>query len=154
MGDVIDIGGFSIVRKNKPSHYDLRTTKSICQHLGIVLDPHGDVVTCEKCGVQLSAFWALAMLTDRWAKAQEEYLQKTMRLQKDTEKSLHLLAARRLEESWRSQTSVPACPHCHLGILPSDALGGYTVSKKGELARREAEKAAKNPLLIPEKTSD
>lgn len=111
-----------------------------CSHRRIVLDDNGEIVKCGDCGVQVSAFWALKMLTAVWGDAQRNLNAAKERVQADREAVLHLTAARRAEEAWRSRTMVPVCPHCSRGILATDGFGASLMSKRLELAWREKEK--------------
>ncbi len=111
-----------------------------CAHRRIVLDDNGEIVKCSDCGVQVSPFWALKMLTSVWSDAQRKLKASREQLQADRETILHLTAARKAEEAWRSRTMVPVCPHCSRGILTTDGFGASLMTKKLELAWREKEK--------------
>jgi hypothetical protein len=67
MGKLIDFGGVSVdTREAAPSIE--------CQHLNILLDENGQIVTCRMCGVQLTSWWALLMLVNRYRDATEALL--------------------------------------------------------------------------------
>lgn len=131
---VVAIEDLRIARRQRPPG------EKTCGHRRIVLDDNGEIVTCSDCGVQVSAFWALKMLTAVWGDAQKKLNAAHERLRTDREGILHLTAARKAEEAWRSRTMVPVCPHCSRGILAADGFGFSLMSKKLELAWREKEK--------------
>lgn len=132
MAAVINIGDWQLQRKYKYS----APAQDDCDHKHIELDARGDVVKCVKCGVQLSAFWALEMLANEYNTALSKLHRDRDALAKAKQADLHLLAARKVEKVWRSRTMVPACPHCHQGIFPEDGLGGSQVSREVEIRRR------------------
>jgi len=132
MADVIQIGEWQVQRKNKYEYH----TREECNHNHIELDSCGDIVRCMKCGVQISAFWALEMLSDQYNLALNKLQRDRNALTKAKESETHLLAARKVESVWRSRTMVPACPHCGNGIFPDDGLGNTRINREIELRRR------------------
>lgn len=140
MADIIQIGEWQLQHKHKHRN----TKPGECDHKHIELDARGDIVRCVKCGVQLSAFWALDMLSDKYSRALSKLHRDREALAKAKEAETHLLAARKVEVVWRSRTMVPACPHCGLGILPEDGLGNSRINREIELRRRVAESTKKN----------
>lgn len=132
MSDVIQIGDWQIQRKHA-----LRMSQAgECDHKHLELDGRGDIVRCSKCGIQVSAFWALEMLADEYNRRLAKLERDREALAKAKEAEVHLLAARKVDKIWRSRTMVPACPHCHQGILPEDGLGNSRMSREIELRRR------------------
>jgi len=125
MGNLVEIGDFSLARKNRGGYAPI----SECAHKHLTLDDTGDVVRCVDCNTQVSAYWALTMLA-------EEYNRQWCRLQSGKQaleeakaKDIHLLAAQRVEKAWRSRSMVPSCPHCNRGIFPQDGFGKGMVNK-------------------------
>lgn len=134
MSDIIDIGDWKLHRKSKHRMAE----HGECDHKHIELDGRGDIVRCVKCGVQLSAFWALEMLAGEYNRALSRLQRERDALTKAKESEIHLLAAKKVEKAWRSRTMVPACPHCGKGILPQDGLGSTNINRAIELRRRAA----------------
>lgn len=134
MADIIQIGEWQLQHKHKHRY----TEPGECDHKHIELDARGDIVRCVKCGVQLSAFWALEMLSDEYNRALGKLKRDREALAKAKESEIHLLAARKVESVWRSRSMVPACPHCGTGILPEDGLGSSRINREIELRRRAA----------------
>ncbi len=136
MADIIQIGEWKLQHK----HSHRYVAPGECDHKHIELDARGDIVRCVKCGDQLSAFWALKMLSDEYNRALSKLQREREALEKAKEAETHLLAARKVEKVWRSRTMVPACPHCGAGILPEDGLGGSRIDREIELRRRSTAK--------------
>lgn len=136
MADVIHIGEWQLQRTQQRDDPGLEA----CDHKHIELDRRGAVVRCNKCGVQLSAFWALEMLSDEYNRALTGLAREKEALAKAKASETHLLAARKVERVWRSRRSLPACPHCGRGILPEDGLGSRTIARELELRRRAVTK--------------
>lgn len=117
--------------------------KPQCAHKTFVLDDNGHLVICEDCGVQIDAYFALRAITLDWGSIQEKNRRDLERMAQEKQKNLHLIAARRVEQAWRSKTMVPFCPHCGEGIRPDDGFGGGMISKVIDDARRKARQAKK-----------
>ena len=136
MADIIQIGEWKLQHKHNHRYVE----PGDCDHKHIELDARGDIVRCVKCGDQLSAFWALKMLSDEYNRALGKLQREREALEKAKEAETHLLAARKVEKVWRTRTMVPACPHCGAGILPEDGLGGSRINREIELRRRSTAK--------------
>jgi hypothetical protein len=140
MADIIDLGNIRFQLKRK---YRL-SAQGDCDHKHIELDDRGGIVRCLKCGLQLSAFWALEMLAEQYGIEMEKLRCGRKALAEAKNAELHLLAARKVEKAWRGRKMVPACPHCGRGILPEDGWGDALVNREIELRRRAVSKAEKN----------
>ena len=90
--------------------------------------------TASNCQKQVDNYAALRMLVERWALLQARVDSQRAEIADVAGKTVELRAAQRLEKAWRSRSMVPACPHCHEAIFPTDGLGGSMVNK--ELAAR------------------
>lgn len=138
--NIISIGDWKLQQKGKHRYPE----PGECDHKHIELDGRGDIVRCMKCGVQLSAFWALEMLASEYNKSLAKLQRDQEALAKAKEADLHLLAARKVEKVWRSRTMVPACPHCGIGVLPEDGLGNSRINREIEMRRRMAASTKKD----------
>ena len=136
MSEVIQIGDFAFKRKQR----EYLGPKADCKHLHMTLDSNGDIVECTDCGKQISAYWALQMLADHYQQAHNKVRAAAHRLAEDKATNIVLLAAKKVQSAWRSQTMVPACPHCGRGIFPQDGLGSAAINKAMELCRRTLKK--------------
>lgn len=137
--NVIQFGDMALRRKHSSHILNLAE----CQHTHVTLDATGEVVTCDKCARQLSAFWVLGRVVDQWAVHAKKADFRAKDLADKLEKNVGLLAAQRVEKAWRSHTMVPSCPHCYAGIFPQDGFGGSMINKQIELRRREAKRTEK-----------
>lgn len=138
MADVIEFGELRVRREQRMSLF----TKDRCRHFNMTLDDNGDIVTCDDCGKQLSAFWALQLITEQYKAAWAKVQATGDRINREAQTSLHLRAAVKVEKAWRSRTMVPTCPHCHEAIFPEDGFGGSATNRQIALARRAAAKQA------------
>lgn len=135
-GDIINIDDWKIQRLGQHRI----AAEGDCDHKHIELDERGDIVRCMKCGIQLSAFWALKMLSDTYNQSLSRLKRERQALTEAKEKDLHLLAARKVERAWRRRDMTPACPHCGEGILPEDGLGNSLINRAMVLRKRESKK--------------
>ena len=144
--NVIAIGDMMIRRQEK-----LRWRDSRCKHRNTTWDANGEIITCDDCHKQISAWWLLHMFTEEYEKAMTDIRRREEALAEAKIKDLHLIAAKKVESAWRAKGMVPACPHCERGILPEDGLGSTNVNRAIELARRRHDPGNKPGRPIPEK---
>lgn len=129
MTDVIQIEELRIRRERKTY------APGKCKHLRFTADSEGEIVTCDDCEKQISAYWALHLLIDSYLKVMNRLDQAKAMHEASAAKGVTLKAAQRVEQAWRSRTMVPTCPHCRSGIFPGDGFGGTQVSREMELRR-------------------
>jgi ribosomal protein S27E len=138
MSNVIDIDALRVARKSAYVR-----AASDCRHMHVALDDNGDVVKCDDCGLQLSAYWALGHFVEYYQRAIAKLTSGQNALREAQEQGVHLIAARRVEKAWRSRTMVPTCPHCSEPIFPQDGFGRSAVNRAIAERRRQAAKATK-----------
>jgi|SRR5262249_3783298 len=136
--------------------FKLRGRRSVfdsdrCEHNHIELDENGSIVTCTDCKKEISAFWALLHMAERWERHARDNASARQRIADDAKAVIHLRAAKRVEQAWRRGMAC-CCPHCHKPILPEDGMGGITESRDRVLERRKFEKGAHSAFEHPEKT--
>ena len=136
--NVIEFGELRI-RRQRESRYSAPG----CQHLNMVFDDNGGTVECEDCKKHLDLYWVLGKMSrahaDAWAKVESAQADVTAKMAA----SVELRAAQRVEQAWRSRKMVPACPHCHEPVFPTDGFGGTLVNKEMAIRRRETKLTAK-----------
>ncbi len=132
MNNIIQIGDFALTR-NRDRHFQ---RNGACRHQHVTCDDVGEIVTCDDCGKQVSPYWALGYFSQVWEREMSKITEREKQLAEDQAKSIHLLAAQKVEKVWRSRTMVPSCPHCQRGILASDGLGSTRINKAMELRCR------------------
>lgn len=135
INNVISIGDWKIQRNGEHRFQ----AEGDCDHRHLELDERGDVVRCVKCKTQVSAFWAIKMISEQYDLSLRKLAGEREILKRAKEESLHLLASKKVEKAWRRRDLVPGCPHCGRGILPEDGLGGSLINRAMELRRRKAE---------------
>jgi ribosomal protein S27E len=131
MSNVVDIDQLRIRR----DQLYVRST-SECKHMHITLDDNGDIVKCNDCGMQLSAYWALTHFTEYYQRAIAKLMHGQNALREAQERGVNLTAAREVERAWRSRTMVPTCPHCGEGISAKDGFGRSAINKEIDERRR------------------
>jgi hypothetical protein len=137
MGDVIEFGELRVRRAARMQYIN----EDRCRHFNMTVDDNGEVVTCDDCGKQLGAFWALRLITEQYEQAWKKVAATGERIKEEAAKSLHLRAALKVEQAWRSRSMVPTCPHCHQAIFPEDGFGGSGTNRRMAIARREKARA-------------
>ena len=139
--NVIEIGDFSIARRDR-QYYCPKGVEPECDHKQLETDDNGEIVRCLKCGVTVSAYWALKMLAVTHLEAKNALQRDRDAIAEDKKEHVFLKAVRQIEHAWRGKM-VPLCPHCNCGILPSDNFGGSRVCKELEIRRRRIREANK-----------
>lgn len=139
--NVVDIGQWRLTRRDRFR----ASPKGECAHHSLLLDDRGEIVVCQDCQAQLSAYWVLSNVasdieTERLRNEAGRRL-----LQEDRQATLHSSSARRVASLWETGRLVPTCPHCRAGILAEDNLGSRTVLRAAELRRRKAAEAEAVP---------
>jgi hypothetical protein len=132
MPNVIDIAGFRLTRGSRPS------SSKDCDHKNLTLDPAGaGIVTCDDCNRQVSAFWALQMISEQFELEMAKLKRKEKALEEIQAKSVHLKAAQEAERAWRSRSMVPTCPNCSQPIFATDGFGGACVGREWAVKMRQ-----------------
>lgn len=145
MGDIVEIGDFSLARKHRGGY----APTGECRHNHLTLDDNGDVVRCSDCNAQVSAYWALAMIADEFSRQMGRLQAGKRDLAEAVAREVHLIAAKEVEKAWRSRTMVPSCPHCHRGIFPQDGFGKSLISREIENRRRQVAMKAESNIAKP-----
>lgn len=112
------------------------TPDARCEHRHLTLDDHGEIVTCEDCKQQVSAYWALHRMAAMWGNHAQQVRNAVAKVHEDQKATFHLKAAKVVERAWRNRKTVPICPHCKAGILPEDGFGTSAINRTIELHRR------------------
>lgn len=133
--NVVDIGQWRLTRRDRFRV----SSKGECPHHRLLLDDRGEIVVCQDCQTQLSAYWVLSNLASDIEMERLRNEAGRRLLQEDRQATLHSSNARRVESLWETGRLVPTCPHCRAGILAEDNLGSQTMLRAAELRRRKAE---------------
>lgn len=144
MADILEIGAY---RMQHPRFYMTRPMveeDNNCLHQHFTAHPHGQIITCDDCHCQISAWWALMRFSEQYRIHLEVLQRREQQLAADEAKAITLRAAQRVEHAWRQHHLAPACPHCLHIILPTDGFGNLMFDKDdAENARRSYLQTAK-----------
>lgn len=132
--NIIEFGALRLKRERRKQSQG----EGDCRHWNMTLDDDGEIVTCDDCGKQLGAYWALRLITEQYQRAWQRVNAAREAHAASTAKHLVLNAAQKVEKAWRSRSMVPSCPHCHEAIFPEDGFGGAMTNREIALRRRKS----------------
>lgn len=127
---VVDFGDLRVARGLS------RRPFSLCKHRPLVYDPKERRIWCRDCESNVEGFDAFVLLVEQFHRAAQEIQRQREEVEKARAHNIIRIAARQMDEHFRSRTMVPACPHCHTGIFPEDVGRMASVSREWEQARR------------------
>lgn len=132
MGRIYDIGDFKVEVKQDYGGLTYDKDKK-CHHRSLTFDEEGQVITCEDCKMQVTAWWAFLSLTKRFADIQKRTQDDCDRVEALKARNLTHKAAIAVEDAWRGRKMIPTCPHCSKPILPQDGFGGSRTNREMSL---------------------
>ena len=128
MSNVIEIGSIKLSKK---------IFDNTCDHVHIEYDSSLRTVRCSDCKIYIDPFEAFLMLAKNFDVGYKKMQSMKAEIEQAKEKELFLLAAKKIEQAWRSQKMVPACPHCHEAIFANDNFGNTMINKKHAIEKRK-----------------
>jgi hypothetical protein len=148
--NVVNLGDFRVTKVAK-RHVSLTRPQANtpCNHLHVTLDDNGNVVTCDDCGVQIDPYYALHTLSTLWGSFQSDLERRIAKCTEAEEITLHLRAAKVVEQAWRDKQMVPTCPHCEGGIRASDRFGMAAINNAMD-ERQRALRAERKLMKTPQ----
>lgn len=108
-----------------------------CDRRTFTIDNKNREVTCNECGVVVSAFDALYEIATNWERFHADIERLHKQRKEIANYKPHLLKIRDLEREYRGGKMLPCCPRCKRGILLEE-ITWYT-NKEMELQRRKFE---------------
>ena len=135
--NVIQFGPYSFLRQANPSQHPIRK----CRHMNIELDDAGEIVRCLDCGEQVSAYWVFKSVLSQINSERIRLGAERKELEETKSRTIHLVAAKRIERLWRGRKMAPLCPHCNRGILPEDGMGSRAINLDVENRIRQVTRA-------------
>lgn len=134
--NVIDFGDVRVSRGLTRREF------SSCPHRSLTYDPRERRIWCRDCERNIDGYDAFVLLAER-AHAVRDSLDRRERAVREAERfTVRSIAAKSLDEAWRSRTMVPACPHCGHGLFPEHfQTAGLMLGK--EYARAKLARAAR-----------
>lgn len=137
---VIDIGDVRVARGLSRRHH------SSCPHRQMVYDQKERRVWCRDCERDVEPFDAFLRLVEGYSAALDKVKNREQVVAEAEAFTIRSIAAKEMDKAWRSRNSVPACPHCGLGLFPEDfKFGPSTLGKdyaQRLAARRKADRGS------------
>lgn len=130
---VVDIGDIRVARGMS------RRPLSSCRHVQMVYDQKERRIWCKDCETTIEAFDAFLQIIEQFDAAASRAERVRQEVAAARNHNLVRIAAKKMDKAWSRKRSVPACPHCHAGLLPDDVDRMGAVSREIELARRKRE---------------
>lgn len=118
---VVDIGDVRVARGLTRRHY------SSCPHRQLIYDRQERRVWCKDCERDVEPFDAFLQLIEGYSAALGEVARREEAIKEVEQFKMRSIAAKRMDEAWRSRTMVPACPHCWMGLFPEHFKHGPTM---------------------------
>lgn len=132
---VVDIGDIRVARGMTRRAY------SGCRHVRLMYDSAERRVWCKDCERDVEPFDAFKSLVENYDAVYKGLVAREERLSEAERFQMRSLAAKAMDEAWRSRKHVPACPHCSNGLFPEDFKNGVgMVGREYARARIDAKK--------------
>ncbi|HWJ71890.1 MAG TPA: hypothetical protein VNX29_01875 [Kaistia sp.] len=129
---VVDIGDLRVARGLT------RRPVSSCSHRNMTYDPKERRIWCRDCEKDVDSFDGFRILVEQYSGALNTLKAREGRLIEAEQFKARSLAAKVMDEAWRSRTMVPMCPSCSAGLFPEDFKNGIgMVSREFAAARRK-----------------
>ena len=117
---VVDIGDYRVSRGKT------RRERSGCNHASVSYDPSERRIWCRDCERDVDPFDAFCLLAENYSSVVDSLDARMERVKEAEGFVLRSIAAKKVDQAWRSRNSVPACPHCHQGLFPEHFKNGMT----------------------------
>lgn len=135
---VVDIGDLRVARGMT------RRPVSSCSHARLNYDPSERRIWCKDCEKDVDPFDAFTKLVEQYHRAYDSMIKRLGALAEAEQFKLRSVAAKTIDQAWRSRTMVPACPACSNGLFPEDFKSRPTMLGK-DYARARRGKLKMNP---------
>ena len=131
---VIDIGDIRVSRGRTRRPY------SSCGHRRLSYDTQERRIWCRDCEREVEPFDAFERLVEAYARAHAQLQKRREELEQVENFRARSLAARQMDKAWQKRKTVPACPHCHQGLLPEDFKHGIRMTVSRRFAEKQRER--------------
>lgn len=121
---VVDIGDIRVARGLSRRHY------SSCPHRRLMYDQKERRVWCRECERDVESFDAFTIIVEQYSDAHRQLVRKQAEISEAEQFKMRTIAAKKLDEAWRSRKMVPACPHCSNGLFPDSFKNGMIMLGK------------------------
>ncbi len=99
-------------------------------------------IWCKDCEREIEPFDAFENLVKQYDKADSNLKRRQKTVSEAERFQLRSIAAKKIDEAWRSRNMVPACPHCSHGLFPENFKDGMSMMSK-EYAQARIDRAKK-----------
>lgn len=131
---VVDIGDVRVARgKTRRAH-------ASCPHAKLIYDSAERRIWCKDCERDVEPFDAFVNLVASYDRAYKAIASREDQLREAEKFQVRSIAAKKIDEAWRSRNMVPACPHCSMGLFPEDFKIGMAMMGKDYAKARIAAK--------------
>jgi hypothetical protein len=111
---VVDIGDVRVARGLS------RRSTSSCPHRKLIYDVHERRIWCKDCEHDVDAFDAFKSVADGCHHVLDAVARREKAVAEVEAFKIRTIAAKRMDEAWRSRKRVPCCPYCKNGLFPED----------------------------------
>lgn len=111
---VVNIGDVRVARGMSRRHH------SSCPHRNMIFDKSERRIWCPDCERDVEPFDAFQLLIEGYHAAVDAVKRREEAIGQVEKFKLRSVAAKKLDEAWRSRNMLPACPSCHSGLFPED----------------------------------
>lgn len=116
--NVVDIGDVRVARGLTRRHH------SSCPHHRLMYDDRERRVWCKDCERDVESFDAFKIIVENLDKAIKSVERREKAITEAEQFKLRTLAAKAMDQAWRSTKMVPACPNCGGGLFPEQFKNG------------------------------
>ena len=109
---VVDFGDLRVARGMS------RRPFIMCAHRGMVYDQKERRIWCRDCETDVEPFDAFILLVENMSEAVHKIERDRAMLDEALSFSVISVAAKTIDQAWRSRNMVPACPTCGHGLFP------------------------------------
>ena len=121
---VVDIGDVRVARGLS------RRAHSSCPHHRMMYDNAERRIWCRDCERDVEPFDAFKNLIEGYDNVLKAVERREEAVKQAETFQVRSRAAKVMDEAWRRQKMVPACPHCKRGIFPADVVNGVAMMGK------------------------
>src|SRR5258706_10856465 len=121
---VVDIGDIRVARGLTRRPY------SACRHIAMMYDDRERRIWCSDCEQDIEPFDAFKCLVESYDHRAKDLTRREQAVIEAERFQLRSIAAKKIDQAWRSRNMVPACPHCGHGLFPENFKDGMSMLGK------------------------
>lgn len=128
---IVNIGDVRVARGMSRRHH------SSCPHTNMIYDKDERRIWCPDCERDVDPFDGFILLVAGYHHAVTAVQRREEAVGQVEKFKMRSIAAKKLDEAWRSRNMVPCCPHCQNGLMPEDFKHGVSMLGKDYVAARK-----------------